>query len=170
MTLPTSYVVVDCETTGLSPLYGDRLTCIGARDNLGNSFCESLENEWALIQKFLVWLTARSTHTLVTANGRDFDVPFIVIRATLLGIPSSDFHFLPAMAHFDLQTVTKRKVSVDDMAKLYGFAGKSGNGFDAIRLWEHRKIDELKRYCMDDVLLTERLFLKYCENTGMVKA
>lgn len=161
MTLPSRYVVADIETNGLNPVYGDRITCICARDNLGNAFSEVGEDELQLIQRFLAWLNPRSSHTLVTANGRDFDVPFIFARAVLLGVSTAEIAFLLSMEHFDLQHITKRKISLNDLATLFLGEQKSGNGFEAIRLFEQRRLDELKGYCIGDVLLTERVFLAY---------
>ncbi|MFO7867646.1 MAG: hypothetical protein R6V02_12675, partial [Candidatus Aminicenantes bacterium] len=61
------------------------------------------------------------------------------------------------------QHVTSRRVGLQQMAELYGLAGKSGTGENAIKLWEEGRLEELKAYCWQDVLLTEQVFLKWKE-------
>lgn len=36
--------------------------------------------------------------------------------------------------------------------------GKSGHGLEAIRLWREGKIEELKKYCLDDVRITRDVY------------
>ena len=36
--------------------------------------------------------------------------------------------------------------------------GKSGHGLEAIRLFRQGKMDELKKYCLDDVRLTKEIY------------
>ena len=69
--------------------------------------------------------------------------------------------YLTEFSHFDLQEITEKRVSLNDMAKLLGCKLKSSTGQDAIKLWEQGKYKELKEYCMNDVDVTEEVYLKY---------
>lgn len=51
------------------------------------------------------------------------------------------------------------RIKLDSLAQESLGIGKSGDGLKAIRLWEQGKIDELKKYCLDDVKITRDLFL-----------
>jgi len=51
------------------------------------------------------------------------------------------------------------RIKLDNIVKETLGEGKSGDGLMAIKLWEQKKLDELKKYCLDDVRLTRDLFL-----------
>jgi len=66
--------------------------------------------------------------------------------------------------HFDIiNDITSYRISLDNLARLYNFPLKSGNGFTAINLFKNDKLEELRAYCIDDVFLTEKIYLKYME-------
>lgn len=156
MIFPSLYIVFDIESTGLRPCYGDRITCICAKDAMGSRFQEAGEDEQALINKFLNWVTVRKAYTLISMNGKDFDVPFITIRGALLGADAADLAFMLSMEHMDLQDI--EKISLNKYAHILLKKQKSGNGLDAIQYFREKNFDALKRYCMDDVLLAEEVF------------
>jgi len=51
------------------------------------------------------------------------------------------------------------RIKLDSLAKDTLGTGKSGDGLQAIKYYEEGKIDELKKYCLDDVRITRDLFL-----------
>lgn len=156
-------LVFDIETTGLNPLH-ERITCICAKVNGGNEYRGSHTNEKGLIKDFLNFLISEKADILISANGKDFDLPFIFTRAYISGIGIEEIDYLKNVEHFDIiNDITDRKISLNNLARIYGFQLKSGNGFDAIKLFNEMKLDELMNYCMDDVLLTEKIYLKYNE-------
>jgi len=157
-------VVFDIEATGLTPWYGDRVTCICARDSQGKEFKEVGEEERKLIQSFLKWLRIRTPeeYLLVTKNGLQFDVPFLLARLALTGALNRETGlFLLDYEHFDLHLLTDKWVTLSDMAKLLKCSPKSGSGLQAIRFWKKRNFAKLKSYCMQDVITTEEVFLKW---------
>jgi uncharacterized protein YprB with RNaseH-like and TPR domain len=159
-----SYVVFDVEATGLTPWYGDRVTCICARDSQGEEFQEIWEDELKIIRSFLDWLKKRSPaeYMLVTKNGRQFDVPFLLVRLALARSLSRDSGlFILDYPHFDLHELTDKWVTLNDMARLFKCSLKSGSGERAIRLWKEERFAKLKAYCMQDVITTEQVFLKW---------
>jgi len=162
------YIVFDIETTGLNPWYNDRITCICAKDSEGNIFESSDQKETKIIDSFYSWLEKyrNGDHTLITKNGLGFDIPFILTRFQLYAIKGScDNGSLKLLdfEHFDLQTVTKKRVSLSDMAFMYNVENKSGDGKNAIKLWKNNKIKDLISYCHQDVFVTERVYLKWNE-------
>jgi uncharacterized protein YprB with RNaseH-like and TPR domain len=162
--LKDNYVVFDLEATGLTPWYGDRVTCVCARDSQGGEFQEIWEDEQKIIRSFLDWLKKRSPaeFMLVSKNGRQFDVPFLLVRLALARNLSTDSGlFILDYPHFDLHELTDKWVTLNDMAKLFKCSPKSGSGERAIRLWKEKQFAKLKAYCMQDVITTEQVFLKW---------
>ena len=159
------YVVFDLESTGLLAWYGDRITCICAKDSDGNRFSMVDKNENSLIESFLEWIRKRSPNNyfIITKNGKQFDVPFILTRLALQKNPSyKKGLFILGYKHFDLQEITDKRVSLNDMAKLLGCTLKSCTGSNAIKLWDEGRYDELKDYCAQDVDTTEEIYWKWC--------
>ena len=157
---------MDIETTGLNPWYGDRITCICGKDSDGKRFGMVHQDELNIINQFLNWvLIDRESEDifLVTKNGKQFDIPFIMARFTLnCGLAPKDIElFLLIYDHFDLQEITRKRISLQAMAELLGCTPKSGTGMNAIKLWDEGRYDELKEYCAQDVDTTEEVFLKW---------
>jgi len=158
------YVVFDVETTGLRSSEGCQVTCICAKDNENNWFSFASTNEELLISTFLDWLNKKEFDLLVSANGRDFDIPFLMIRgAFFCNILPEKFYKL-TKEHFDIiNDITSYRISLDNLARLYNFPLKSGNGFTAVNLFKNNQLEDLRAYCIDDVKLTEKIYLKYME-------
>ena len=161
-------ITFDIETSGLNAWYGDKITCICAKDSNGKTFTGSLKDktEKELIEAFILWLEERTTKEevmLISHSGKTFDIPFICTRASLnsLSSPFSPLVLL-MLRHFDLQDINYR-VSLDNMAKLLKCEVKSGTGLQAIKLYEEKKWDELIKYCMQDVNVIEQVYKKYEE-------
>jgi uncharacterized protein YprB with RNaseH-like and TPR domain len=163
------YIVFDIETTGLKPWFNDKITFICAKDSEGLIFSIPLEekrvtDEQDLILAFLEWLGSyKEEYTLITCNGIDFDIPFILTRAVRNGIMPKKDHIFLRFKQFDLQTLTNKKVSLDDLSKLFNTEKKSNKGYNAIEMFNNGWISELEDYCMQDVKVTEQIYLKYME-------
>ena len=172
------YIVLDIETLGLKPLYLDQISCICAKDSDGEIFSKVLappdydlkeekiliEDEGYLLQFFFQWLSHRphKHYFLVTKNGKIFDIPFLFIRY-VLRFGYDPLNDLPIIYYtlFDLQEITSKRVALQQMAELLGCTPKSGTGLNAIKLWRAHEFDKLKKYCMQDVLTTEEVFLRW---------
>lgn len=87
-------------------------------------------------------------------NHRRFDFP--VLQAYF-----KDFN-LQKLAMVDLlEDLTKtlgHRVSLDSVAQATLGIRKSGHGLDAIRYWNLKELDKLKKYCLDDVRITKDVF------------
>jgi uncharacterized protein YprB with RNaseH-like and TPR domain len=156
-------IVFDIETTGLNAL-NSKITCICAKVINGSEYKGSHTNEKSLIKDFLKFLISEKGDLLISANGKDFDLPFIFMRAFINGIEIREIDHLRRVEHFDvILDITDKKISLNNLARIYGFKLKSGDGLNAIKLFEDMKLEELMNYCMDDVLLTEKVYLKFKE-------
>lgn len=58
----------------------------------------------------------------------------------------------------DIKSIIGRRIGLNDVAKATLNEKKSGHGLMAIDYYKEGKWDELKKYCMDDVMVTKKLF------------
>lgn len=158
----TNKLFLDLETTGLSPWYGKKITCICAKDSEGNVFQESLKNmnEGILIRYFLNWVKERQDYTLVFHNGMKFDIPFLCARACANGFNYEKFKFILWMRFADTMNVVSKWIKLNDLAILYGVARKNGDGAGAIELYNRGRFEELEKYCLQDVEVTKQVYEK----------
>ena len=161
--------MLDIETTGLKEWFGDRITCICAKDSDGNRFGMVDKDEFNLIDAFMAWLCRLKFYSnikqymFLTKKGKQFDIPFILSRFAILNGLAKDDDILDLLKcdHFDLQEITSKRISLQSMAELLNCKTKSGTGMNAIKLWNEGRYKELKEYCMRDVDVTEEVFLKW---------
>jgi len=86
-------------------------------------------------------------------NSNGFDLP--VLQAYYPGniLALSTFDLLE-----DIRLKIGRRLSLNDMAAATLGKKKSGHGLMAIDYYKEGKIEELKKYCLDDVMITKELF------------
>ena len=58
----------------------------------------------------------------------------------------------------DVHEILGRRIRLDELVQATLEEGKSGHGLQAIKYFREGKMDELKKYCLDDVRLTKELF------------
>ena len=183
------YICYDLESCGLNPLV-DQITCICARSSDGERFIDHAEDEsdeGRLIHHFIEWLiTHNSYKTLLTFNGIDFDNQFLAIRAGITGNENDFMDLIETMRNrvqTDLCQLTYPKISLNNMAMLYGEKKMYISGKIAITMFknavkerEQGRVKEsdnlfrqLEEYCMSDVVLTEKLYLKMRDIIGGIK-
>ncbi len=155
-------VVFDIETK-------DAFSDVGGRDGLTNleisvlgaydyATAEYMAYEERDLNRFAERLAKRPL--LVGFNSRRFDTPILqkYVRFDLKDLPQLDIME-------ELQKVLGHRVGLDSVAQATLGTGKSGSGLEAIKLWREGKLDELKRYCLDDVRITRDVF-EYGANHG----
>jgi predicted PolB exonuclease-like 3'-5' exonuclease len=130
------------------------------------------KSEGEMLTDFAQWLDAKKP-TVVTWNGRGFDMPVITSRALRHGVPmpwwfndrntryrySTDGHFdlMDFLADFG----AAKNARLDVYAKLVGFPGKVGvDGSQVLPLVHAGKQDEVNAYCLCDVAQTAAIFLR----------
>lgn len=133
-------------------------------------------SEAELIARF--WQTFESVRTLVTFNGRGFDLPVLETRAFKYGIPLARYfgtgqsrsnyrgNRYSDAYHIDLCDFlsnygTVRRNSINLFSKLIGLPGKyTIAGEDVEYLFRQGRQKEINQYCITDVLQTYLLFLR----------
>ena len=112
--------------------------------------------------------------TLVTYNGRGFDLPVIAARALCHGVPMPWYYKDRSVrsrytddGHLDLcdwlaDHGATRAGSLDAVARLIGLPGKIGvDGSQVEGLYAAGELDAIERYCLGDVAQTALLLLRF---------
>ena len=135
----------------------------------------------------LFWDVAKKYDSVVTFNGRGFDVPFIYLRSALLNVPITKKNWLgyryAVEPHCDLaeqftfysvggQGGAARRFNLDFYCKAFGVespksAGVTGN--DVKELMEAGKFREIAEYCLRDVRATVELYKIWKERLAGIK-
>jgi len=68
----------------------------------------------------------------------------------------------------EVEKIIGHRVKLDNLAQTTLGVGKSGDGLMALKLWKEGKIEELKKYCLDDVRITKEIY-DYVLKNGKVK-
>jgi len=109
------------------------------------SFAENeLKKLWPILEK---------ADLLIGYNSEYFDIP--VLNNYYLG----DLSQIP---HLDLLKRIKesigRRIKLDDVATATLDVSKSADGLQAVRWWKEGKVDEIKKYCEQDVKVTKEVY------------
>jgi predicted PolB exonuclease-like 3'-5' exonuclease len=130
------------------------------------------KDEASALRDFARFLEERKPD-LVTYNGRGFDLPVIAARCLRHGVPlkhyyrSRDVRYrFSADGHLDLMDYVAdfgaaKPSKLDVIAKLCGMPGKLGiAGHDVGPLVHAGRLDEVRNYCLCDVVQTAGVFLR----------
>ncbi len=130
------------------------------------------KTEGEMLSDFAQWLDTKKP-TVVTWNGRGFDMPVITSRALKHGV-SMPWWFsdrntryrYSTEGHFDLMDFladfgAAKNARLDVYAKLVGFPGKVGvDGSQVLPMVHAGRLDEVSAYCLCDVAQTAAIFLR----------
>lgn len=130
------------------------------------------KNEGAVLSDFAGWLENKKP-TVVTWNGRSFDMPVITSRALRHGVPMpwwfkdrNTRYRYSTEGHFDVMDFladfgAAKNARLDVYAKLVGFPGKVGvDGSQVAPMVHAGKLQEVSDYCLCDVAQTAAIFLR----------
>ena len=119
--------------------------------------------------------------TLVTWNGRGFDLPVLMLRSLRYGVSApwyyrkSGYRYRYSTdCHVDLCDVladhgATRMTSLHGAARLIGLPGKDGvDGSQVEALYRTGQMEALRGYCLSDVAQTAFLFLRYRLLAGLL--
>ena len=101
-----------------------------------------------------LWPILEKSDRLIGFNSEHFDLP------VLMNYYPGDLTKLP---HLDMLKVVKDslgfRIKLDDLAQAtLDDTKKSADGLQAVRWWREGKIDEVKKYCEQDVNITKMLY------------
>lgn len=163
----------------LSPATG-QIVAIGVRsvtaEKTDEQLCFSDGDEAKLLSWFFDLFresTSKTRRVFIGHNIYDFDLPFIVNRARILGvkIPHGIFEFNRGRVYWNNRFIdtralwllgrkpTETQSSLDHCATAFGLGGKSGNGADFAALAVTDRA-AAEAYLRQDLELTERLALR----------
>jgi 3'-5' exonuclease len=122
----------------------------------------------------LATLIERTRPTLVTYNGRSFDLPVIALRSLCHGVPMRWYYRERNVrarysddGHLDLcdwlaDHGATRAGSLDALAHLIGLPGKVGvDGSQVAGLYQAGQLDAIESYCLSDVAQTALLLVRF---------
>jgi hypothetical protein len=124
---------------------------------------EILQNFWDVIKKY---------DQFITFNGRSFDCPFLMLRSSILEVPSTR-NLMPyryeSKVHCDLLEQftfyqVSRRFSLDFYCKSFGIESpkaKGITGLDMKMLVEEKRYRDIAEYCFGDVLATAELYKRW---------
>lgn len=110
-----------------------------------------------------IWPLIERADALVGYNSNHFDIPLLnkYYPGDLTQIKSID------LLEYIKESLGRR-LRLDDVAKATIGAKKSADGLAAVRWWREGKIDEIKKYCEQDVKVTKKVF-DYAMEHGHIK-
>jgi predicted PolB exonuclease-like 3'-5' exonuclease len=130
------------------------------------------KSEGEMLSDFAQWLDGKQP-TVVTWNGRSFDMPVIASRALKHGVPMpwwfssrNTRYRYTTEGHFDLMDFltdfgAAKAARLDIYARLVGFPGKVGvDGSQVLPMVHAGRLDEVNSYCLCDVAQTAAIFLR----------
>ena len=155
---PQNILVLDLETqksfkeVGKSKLEKLKISCVGIYDYLTDQFTSYEEKDMMKVEARL-----REAELLIGFNIRRFDM---AVLAPYLFMPVTHIPVLDLLD--DVETFRGHRASLDSLAGPTLKQHKIGNGADALILYKEGKMDELKRYCLEDVRLTKEIYEYGC--------
>jgi DNA polymerase III epsilon subunit-like protein len=154
------YVVFDIETKNLfrdvgrsdPALLDISVVCTYNSDT--NEYRSFLEEEFSEL-----WPIIESADLLVGYNSDHFDIPLLnkYYPGDLTRIKSLDLLK-------EIQGVLGKRIRLDAVAEATLGKNKGGHGLDAVRWWKEGKIDEIRKYCIEDVRITKEVYEYALEN------
>jgi DEAD/DEAH box helicase domain-containing protein len=157
------YIVFDLETQNI---FGDTGSSdVTSLDISVGSFYDSIEDTYTTLtvdELSKAWPIIEKADALVGYNSNHFDIPLLnkYYPGDLTQIKSIDL----------LESIRNslgRRLRLDSVAQATVGAKKSADGLQAVRWWREGKIDEIKKYCEQDVRVTKKVF-EYAMKNGHI--
>jgi 3'-5' exonuclease len=123
-------------------------------------------SEKEILESF--WRVANYVDQFITFNGRNFDVPFIMLRSAMLGVKVTKnlMGYRYGDIHIDLLEQftfygTTRKFNLDFYCNALGIESpksKDISGMEVKNLYEAGRVKDIAVYCSKDIFATYKLF------------
>lgn len=148
------YFIFDLETQNIFQDVGSNdptsldLSVISAYDTETQTYTTVTIDELTVL-----WPIIERADALVGYNSNHFDIPILnkYYPGDLTQIKSIDILE-------DIRESLGRRLRLDSVAHATVGAKKSADGLAAVRWWREGKIDEIKKYCEQDVKVTKKVF------------
>ena len=148
------YVVLDIETqkgfheVDRKKLHLLKVSVACIYDSKADDYFAFEEKEMLKLEEYL-----KKADLVIGFNIRDFDME---VLAPYLLTPVQNFPMLDLLVEFE--KVRGHRISLQSLAQATLKTSKSGSGWDALQLYKDGKMDELKKYCIDDVRITKDIY------------
>lgn len=148
------YVVLDVETqkgfheVDRKKLHLLKISVACVYDSQTDSYHAFEEKEMLKLEELL-----KQADLVVGFNIRDFDFE---VLAPYLVTPVKNLPVLDLLVEFE--KARGHRASLQSIAQATLNVSKSGTGWDAIKLYNEGRMDELKKYCLDDVRITKDVY------------
>lgn len=153
-------IVFDIETQNTFQEVGKRdptlldISLLAIHDSETDTYQTFLEDELDDL-----WPILEDSDALIGYNSDHFDIPLL----------NKYYHGdLTQLKSIDLMKEIKkslgRRIGLDDIASATLGVGKNGHGLQAITWWKNGEIDKIKKYCIQDVKVTKKLYDYMCKN------
>src|SRR3990167_7367705 len=157
-------IVFDIETSNMFQEIGSNnpadldISVVGVYDSATGEYSAFLQEEFSRL-----WPMIEHADMLITFNGEHFDIPLLnkYYSGDLWKIKNVDLLK-------EMQKSAGRRMKLDQIAEGTLGIRKSGDGLLAIKLWREGKIEELKKYCLDDVRITKDLYEYALQNGKLI--
>lgn len=155
-----NYLVFDIETQNIFQEVGSNNPA-----DLDLSVISIYDSKTDKVQSFTIddltglWPIIEKTDVLVGYNSEHFDIPLLnkYYPGDLTQIKSIDLMVF-------IKKSLGRRPKLDDVAAATLKTKKSAHGLQATKWWKEGKVDQVIKYCEDDVKITRDLFLFALEN------
>jgi len=155
---PKNIVVLDLETQksfkeiGKGKLEKLKVSTVGIYDYLTDQYVAYEEKDLIQLEKRF-----QDIGLIIGFNIRRFDMPVLApyLFTSVEQLPQLDLLE-------EIQKVRGHRVSLDSVAAPTLNQRKSGTGVEALVLFRENRMEELKKYCLDDVRLTKDIYEYGC--------
>lgn len=157
----TNKIVLDLETQksfedvgGFGKNHLLKVSVVGVYSYPQNKYLTFVEDQMYKLGEML-----SEADQIIGFNIKNFD--FQVLQP-YLNFKLSELPYLDILE--EVEKIIGHRIKLDNLAQVNLGAGKSGDGLQALKFYKLGQMDELKKYCLDDVRITKELYdyvLKY---------
>lgn len=110
-----------------------------------------------------LWPVLEQADMLIGYNSDHFDIPLLnkYYPGDLTRIKSVDLMK-------EIKNSLGKRLKLDSVAEATLGVNKSGHGLEALKWWREGRIEDVKKYCLDDVIITRDLY-DYAKKHGHLK-
>jgi DEAD/DEAH box helicase domain-containing protein len=161
-------IVFDIETKNIFQDVGSRnpedldISVVGLYDFETNKYYTFLQEEFDAM-----WEIFKKADLMITFNGEYFDIPLLNKYYKKAGL--GDLKQIRSLDIFkEIKQTSGRWLKLDKIAMGTFGINKSGDGLEAVKWWREGKIEEIKKYCLDDVKITKDVYEFAMKNKKLI--